>query len=77
MPDHERQLRAYMLIWKAYAEARDKEVEGRLLYSGSKKELGITRVTDDDVRQLASSRNEIVLLRKRLAEVGTEAEMPR
>jgi DNA replication ATP-dependent helicase Dna2 len=77
MPDHERQLRAYMLIWGAYAEARNKEVEGRLLYSGSKKELGITRVTDDDVRQLASSRNEIVLLRKRLAEVGTEAEMPR
>ena len=77
MPDHERQLRAYMLIWRAYAEARGKEVDGRLLYSGSKKEMAISRVSDDDIRQLASSRNEIVLLRKRLAEVGTEAEMPR
>ena len=76
-PEHERQLRAYMLIWRAYAAARQKEVEGHLLYSGVRKESAITRVSDDDIRQLASSRNEIILLRKRLAEVGTEAEMPR
>ncbi len=69
-PQHEQQLRTYMMLWQSHARATNRRVEGRLLYSRTGSERALQPPRRDDERAILGARNEIVLLRHTLADGG-------
>jgi len=75
-PEHERQVRAYALLWDPVAEAAGRRVEGWLLYSQTGTKRPIRRREHALEREVVRPRNALVALHRWFSHGDTTARPP-
>lgn len=75
-PEHVRQLRCYLLMWDALADATGRRVEGELLYSKKGKRKPVQRRSHENERDVVLARNHVIAMRRWFSDGDTAYRPP-